>query len=105
MQQRQLGTRLTLPFSNEIFVSPIRRPHCVYSALRRDCQSSIASSLKLAIRVMRFSDVRRTPARSAVELPLRIVLDMRAQLRNRSKAHGSMRELRFDGTVGIERIG
>jgi hypothetical protein len=34
-----------------------------------------------------------------------IVLDMRAQFRDRAEAHGPVRKLGLDGTIGIERIG
>jgi hypothetical protein len=34
-----------------------------------------------------------------------IVLNMRAQFRDRAEAHGPVRKLGLDGTIGIERIG
>jgi hypothetical protein len=34
-----------------------------------------------------------------------IVLDVRAQFRDRAEAHGPVRKLGLDGTIGIERIG
>src|SRR5215510_5350956 len=48
---------------------------------------------------------------AAAHRPLRrgrtlgIVLDMRAQFRDRAEAHGPVRKLGLDGTIRIERIG
>src|SRR5689334_12361562 len=40
-----------------------------------------------------------------VKIHLGIVLDMRTQLCDRPEAHGPVWKLRFDGAVGVERVG
>src|SRR2546423_9682300 len=50
------------------------------------------------------SDVQGTPTVPAATVS-GIVLDMRTQLCNRPEAHSPVRKLRFDGAVGIERVG